>query len=91
MKFNEWKLIEPRKGIGEMAKIVKKDDEEFLIAYVLVEDKNTKAREEDLVNAQLIAKAPQLLQTLIEISKDPKISNSIKSKIQKTIEDFEND
>lgn len=86
MKSKQWKLIEPRKGIDEMAKIVKKDDEEFLIGYVLIEAKNAKAREEDLANARLLAKSPLLLQTLVDLSNDPEINSRIKDKIKKSID-----
>lgn len=47
-----------------MSDIMKQDNEDFRIGYVLCDAINEQARAEDIANARLIAAAPQLIMQL---------------------------
>lgn len=64
---DKWKLIEGRSDRSEMSRIVREDDPEFLIAYVLTDSRNEHARKEDLQRGELLSAAPELLEALKKI------------------------
>lgn len=63
-----WKFIEGRADRQEMSRIVKADDPEFLIGYVLCDHRNQHQRAEDIANARLLAASDCLLKTLERIA-----------------------
>lgn len=62
-----WKFIEGSQSRNEMSKIVRENDEEFLIAYVLTDCHNAEVRKEDLLRGKLLTAAPDLLTIMKEI------------------------
>lgn len=56
-----WIVVEGDTEKRDMSRIVRADDKEFLVGYVLTEWRNEQGRKEDLARAQLVAAAPELL------------------------------
>lgn len=61
----KWKLIEGSTEYHEMSRVVREDDPEYLICYVLTEWRNPHQRADDLAGAQLLTAAPDLLRELL--------------------------
>jgi len=62
-----WTLIEGDRKRREMSKIVKADDHEFLIGYIVTENLNEAVRKEDLARGRFAAAAPELLAALVRM------------------------
>lgn len=60
--LEQWDFSEGDRERAATSLVFKKGDKEFLIAYVICDARNEKARAEDIARARLIAAAPDLLE-----------------------------
>lgn len=60
----KWAFVEGSKDRSEMSRIVRANESDFLIAYVLTDARNAEVRNEDIQRGKLIAAAPELLTAL---------------------------
>ena len=81
-----WKFIEGDRERRAMSDIVRDDQEDFRIGYVLCEWSSNPARQEDIANGRLIAAAPELLNALLVLTLDPRIANWLDNNDPKALE-----
>lgn len=65
----KWELILGNTERNEMSRIVKADDHEFIIGYLIRECRNKEQQAEDDKRAKLIASAPEMAALLVEAEK----------------------